>query len=181
MAGSLKDQLLQAGIASKKRAKEIELENRRKRKQGNPALTREDQERAAALERARLEKIEKDRQLNQRRRQQQTQRAMQAEIRQLAEQHRLRPPATADVRFNFVWNAKIQSLWVDADLHRQLVAGTLRLVAVEQDFALVPAAIAERITLRDPSAVVPNDDAGRRIAAEEAEYADYPIPNDLHW
>ena len=181
MAGSLKDQLLQAGIASKKRANEIELENRRKKKQGKPALTREDQERAVAIQRARLEKIEKDRQLNQQRRQQQAQRAMQAEIRQLAEQHRLRPPNTADMRYNFVWNAKVQSLWVDADLHRQLVAGTLCLVAVEQEFALVPAAIAERIIARDPSAVVQNDDARRRMAAEEAEYADFPIPDDLHW
>jgi uncharacterized protein len=61
------------------------------------------------------------------------------------------------------------------------VAGSLRLVAVEQEFALVPAAIAERIILRDPSAVVQNDDARRRMAAEEAEYADFPIPDDLHW
>ncbi len=182
MAGSLKDQLLKAGIASKKQAKEIELEKRKKHKQGKPALSQEDRERAAAIEAARLEKIEKDRRLNEERRQQQTERSTRAEIRQLADQHRVMPPRNADVRYNFVWDGKVRSLWVDADLHRQLAAGTLSLVAVEREFALVPAAIAERIIVRDPAAVVRNDDASQRqIAAEEAEYAEFPIPDDLHW
>jgi uncharacterized protein YaiL (DUF2058 family) len=182
MAGSLKDQLLKAGIASKKQAKEIELEKRKKQKQGKPALSQEDRERAAAIEAARLEKIEKDRRLNEERRQQQMERSTRAEIRQLADQHRVMPPRNADVRYNFVWDGKVRSLWVDADLHRQLAAGTLGLVAVEREFVLVPAAIAERIIVRDPAAVVRNDDASKRqISAEEAEYAEFPIPDDLHW
>jgi uncharacterized protein len=182
MAGSLKDQLLKAGIASRQRAKEIELEQRRKRKQGKAESSTEERERAAAIEAARLEKIEKDRLLNEQRRQQQAQRAAQAEIRQLAEQHRIRPPGNADVRYNFVWDGKVQSLWIDAGLQRQLAAGTLALVAVEQDFILVPAQIAERVIARDPTAVVQDDEARRQqLAAEEAAYADFPIPDDLHW
>jgi uncharacterized protein len=182
MAGSLKDQLLQSGIASKQRAKEIELEQRRKRKQGKAESSTEERERAAGIEAARLEKIEKDRLLNEQRRQQQAQRAAQAEIRQLAEQHRIRPPQTADIRYNFVWNGRVQSLWLDAGLQKQLAAGTLGLVAVEQSFILVPAAIAERIIARDPAAVVQADDARRQeLAADEAAYTNFPIPDDLHW
>ncbi len=182
MAGSLKDQLLKAGVASKKQAKDIELEKRRKRKQGNHQASREDQERAAAIEAARLQKIEKDRALNAQRKEAQTRRAVQAEIRQLAEQHGVQPPANADIRYQFVWNGKVRSLWVDADLQGRLAAGTLGLVVIDKDFVLVPAAVAERIGQRDPAAMVGNDDTGTRTTpAEEAEYADFPIPDDLHW
>jgi uncharacterized protein len=182
MAGSLKDQLLQAGIASKQRAKAIELEQRKKRKQGKAESSAEERERAAAIEAARREKVEKDRVLNEQRRQQQAQRAIQAEIRQLAEQHRIRPPRNPDVRYNFVWNGRVQSLWIDASLQKQLAAGTLALVAVDEDFMLVPAPIVERINARDAAAVVRDDEASRQqLAAEEAAYADFPIPDDLHW
>lgn len=182
MAGSLKDQLLKAGIASKKQAKEIELDQRRKRKQGKPALSQEDRERAAAIEAARLEKIEKDRRLNEERRQQQTERATRAEIRQLADQHRVIPPPNADVRYHFVWDGKVRSLWIDGDLQRQLASGVLRLVAVERAFVLVPTPIAERIVERNPAAMVQDDEERKReTAAEEQAYAEFPIPDDLHW
>jgi uncharacterized protein len=182
MAGSLKDQLLKAGIASRKQAKEAELEQRRKRKQGQKGPAKEDLERAAAIEAARLEKLEKDRQLNEHRKHEQAERALRAEIRQLAAQHGIRPPKDADLRYNFVWENRIQSLWIDETLRAQLVAGTLALVAVDQAFVLVPAAIAERIRQRDPGATVqPEDDSARNAADQDDPYADFPIPDDLHW
>ncbi len=182
MMGSLKDQLLKAGIASKKQAKDIELEKRKKRKQGKQQGSPEDQERAAAIEAARLRKIEKDRVLNAQRKEAQDRRAVQAEIRQLAEKHRVRPPANAEIRYQFVWNGKIRSLWVDAGIQARLAAGTLSLVVIDSSFVPVSTAIAERIGQRDPGAVVRADDTGGQATSpDEAEYADFPIPDDLHW
>jgi uncharacterized protein len=58
----------------------------------------------------------------------------------------------------------------------------LRLVAVEQAFVLVPGPIAERIVQRDPAAVVQDDEERKReIASDEQAYAEFPIPDDLHW
>ncbi len=182
MAGSLKDQLLKAGVASRKQAKDIELQKRKQKKQGKPQQSPEDHERAAAIERARQEKIQKDRLLNEQRHREQEQRAARAEIRQLVKQHRVHPPRNGEVRYNFIWNDTVQSLWVDAELQKQLSAQTVVIVAVDQAFALVPAAIAERIRQRDPATVVQDDQTRRqRIAAEEADYAEFPIPDDLHW
>jgi len=182
MAGSLKDQLLKAGIASRKQAKEAELEQRRKRKQGQRGPAKEELERAAAIETARLEKLDKDRQLNERRRQEQAERALRAEIRQLAEQHGIRPPREADLRYNFVWENRVRSLWIDEPLRAQLSAGTLALVAVDQAFVLVPAAIGERIRQRDPGALVQTDEGPSRKSGDEDDpYANFPIPDDLHW
>ncbi len=182
MAGSLKDQLLKAGIASRKQAKEAELEKRRKRKKGQHGPAREDLDRAAAIEAARREKLEKDRELNERRRREQAERALRAEIRQLAEQHAVPLPRDPELRYNFVWKNKVHSLWIDPSLRSQLAAGTLAVVAIDPAFALVPAAIAERIRERDPAAVVQKpDEPPANAPAEDDPYADFPIPDDLHW
>ncbi|MCA1788435.1 MAG: DUF2058 domain-containing protein, partial [Thioalkalivibrio sp.] len=96
--------------------------------------------------------------------------------------HRVLPPPNADVRYNFAWDGMVRSLWIDGDLQRQLASGVLRLIAVEQAFVLVPALIAERIVQRDPAALVQDDEERKReIASEEQAYADFPIPDDLHW
>lgn len=182
MAGSLKDQLLKAGIASRKQAKEAELDKRRKRKKGQKGPTREDVERAAAIEAARREKLEKDRELNERRKQEQAERALRAEVRQLAEQHAIQPPRDAEVRYNFVWENKVHSLWIDPPLRSQLAAGTVALVALDPTFVLVPAPVAERIRERDPEAIVRTaDEPDSTPSAEDDPYADFPIPDDLHW
>lgn len=182
MAGSLKDQLLKAGIASRKQAKEAELEQRRKRKQGQKGPAKEELERAAAIEAARVEKLEKDRQLNERRKQEQAERALRAEIRQLVEQHGIRPPGDADLRYNFVWANRVHSLWIDQALRAELAAGTVVLVAVDRAFALLPATIAERVRQRAPHAMVQTDEkTARKDADEDDPYADFPVPDDLHW
>ena len=182
MAGSLKDQLLKAGVASRKQAKEAELDKRRKRKKGQKGPAKEDVERAAAIEAARREKLEKDRELNERRRQEQAERALRAEVRQLAEQHAIDPPSDAEVRYNFVWKNKVHSLWIDPPLRSQLAVGTLALVAFDSKFVLVPAPVAERIRERDPEAIVQTSDgADSDSSAEDDPYADFPIPDDLHW
>ena len=182
MAGSLKDQLLKAGLASKKQAKEAELAKRREQKQSRSGSDPADRERAAAIEAARREKIAKDRELNEQRQAEKSRRALRAEIRQLADQHRIAPSPNADVRYHFVRDGRVQSIWIDADLQKQLGAGTLRLVAVEQAFVLVPTDIAERIAQRDPAAVVQSEDPpNARNAEDDALYEQFPIPDDLHW
>lgn len=182
MAGSLKDQLLKAGLASKKQAKEAELEQRRKRKQRQKGPTQEDRERAAAIEAARLEKLEKDRQLNERRQKEKAERALRAEIRQLTEQHAIQPPRDADLRYNFAWGNRIRSIWIDESLRARLASGVLALVAVDEEFVLVPRAIAERVRERDPGIVVTADpQPAAKVEDADDPYADFPIPDDLHW
>ncbi|RAU19792.1 DUF2058 domain-containing protein [Nitrincola tibetensis] len=179
MAGSLKDQLLKAGVASKKQAKQVELDQRKQKKQKKPPT---DQATAQHLEAARLEKIEKDRLLNEQRKKEQDRKAALAEIKQLAQQHQVRPPSQADVRYNFIYDSKVKHIWIDSALQKQLALKQLTLVAVEAKFILVPTDIAQRIIQRDPLAVVQDEEERKKqIAAEEAEYADYAIPDDLDW
>jgi len=182
MAGSLKDQLFKAGLASKKQVKQVELDQRKQSKQGKKSKAQDDNHTAAAIEAARLEKQQKDRALNEARQLEQAQRAAQAEIRQLVEQHRIALPAQGDIRYQFLSLGKVKQLWINAELQRQLANKTLVLVCVNNRFELVPQAIGERIIQRDPDAVIQEDTERRdKIAAEEAEYAEYQIPDDLDW
>ena len=179
MAGSLKDQLFKAGIASKKQIKQVELEKRKQSKQGSKP---DNDQHAASVEAARQEKLQKDRALNQARKQAQAQRAGQAEIRQLVDQHRIRLPKDGDIRYYFISQGKVKQLWINADLQRQLASRRIALVCVDERFELVPYEIAERIIQRDPGAVIKEDTERRdKIAAEEAEYEQFQIPDDLDW
>jgi uncharacterized protein YaiL (DUF2058 family) len=182
LAGSLKDQLLKAGLASRQQAKEAELAKRREQKKSRSGPSAEERERAAAIEAARRDKVAKDRELNEQRQAEKARRALRAEIRQLAEQHRVAAPQNADLRYHFVRHGRVQSIWVDAELQKQLGTGALRLVAVEQSLVLVPADIAERIAQRDPEALIQTQESARAgETADDALYEQFPIPDDLHW
>lgn len=180
MAGSLKDQLFKAGLASKKQVKKVELEQRKQTKQGKKQSSAETS--TEAIEAARLQKLEKDRALNEAKQQAQQKKAAQAEIRQLVAQHRVALPTEGDIRYQFLSMGKVKQLWINADIQRQLTNRSLVLVCVDGRFELVPTPIGERIVLRDPNAVIKEDTEKReKIAAEEAEYAEYQIPDDLDW
>jgi len=181
MAGSLKDQLFKAGLASKKQVKKVELDQRKQSKQGKKSSAIESTS-AEAIEAARLQKIEKDRALNEARKQEQQKRAAQAEIRQLVQQHRIPLPTEGDIRYQFLSQGKVKQIWINTDIQRQLTNRTLALVCVDTRFELVPVAIGDRIVQRDPTAVIKEDTEKReKIAAEEAEYAEFQIPDDLDW
>ncbi|KAA0874198.1 DUF2058 family protein [Nitrincola tapanii] len=180
MAGSLKDQLLKAGVASKQQAKKAQLDKRKQAKQKQ--IDPQQQAAAAAVEAARLAKAEKDRALNEARQAEQLERAKMAEIRQLAEQHQVTLPKQGEVKYNFVYENNVKSLWIDKSLQQQLSRQQLKIVALEGRFYLVPSDIADRILARNPKALVQDEAEHKaRIAAEEAEYAGYEIPDDLDW
>lgn len=185
MAGSLKDQLLKAGIASKKQVKKVELDQRKKSKQSHKKSSTTHSDAAISketLETARKQKIEKDRALNEARKLAQQKKATQAEIRQLVAQHRIPLPADGEIRYQFLSMGKVKQIWINAEIQRQLSQQSLLLVCVDDRFELVPPAIGDRIIQRDPNAIIKEDTEKReKIAAEEAEYADYQIPDDLDW
>lgn len=180
MAISLKDQLLKAGLANKKQAKQVELEQRKQAKQKKTATDSDDIKLQAQA--ARQAKLERDRELNARQQEEQAQRARLAEARQLIEQHRIALPSSGDQYCHFGSSEQSKQLRVNAELARQILSGQVCLLWVDQQYLLLPSAVAERILERDPSAEnLPVQDRRAQIAAEEAAYADYAIPDDLDW
>ncbi len=184
MSMSLREQLLAAGLVSKKQAQQAEQRERqhqhkqKKHSKGQPPVQSEAQKRAAEQAAA---KLARDQELNRKRQEEAERRARMAQIKQMIEENRL-PKLETDEYFNYVDRGKVRRIAVDADRRERLIAGTLKIVRCEGKYDVVLAEIAERIREREPRAVV-NLDAQQQsdTPAEDDPYKDFVVPDDLRW
>jgi uncharacterized protein YaiL (DUF2058 family) len=173
---SLQDQLLKAGLADARKARKAEHEKRRDARDPAAGSSRQLAQQALA------EKAERDRALNQALEQQKAAKALAAQVRQLAEAHRI-ARTDGEVAYQFTDHRKIRKLYVTAAQQAQLARGQIAIVRLDAAYELVPAVVAEKIRTRDAGAVVVLNvrTPGDANAAEDDPYADYKIPDDLMW
>lgn len=170
---SLREQLLAAGLGSKKQAKQAEREQHRERKEKQPSA----QEQAA--QQARAAKASRDAELNRKHQEKAERKAKAAEIRQLIETHRL-PRIESEEYFNFIDGRKIHRIGINAETRARIHSGELAVVRYLSFHALVPKAIAEKIRERDEQVVVKLD-LNKPQADENDPYKDHQVPDDLMW
>lgn len=178
MSTSLQEQLLKAGLVSEKQVKQVKKDKRKSAKQKKHHKEPVDLAKQAA-EQAQKEKAERDRKLNEERNQRNERRAIVAQIRQLIDANRV-ARQNGEVPYNFVDDKKVKKLYVTEAQHQQLSSGQLAIISFQKAYELVPAAAAQKIAERDKKCVVSLVDKSA-IQAEEDEYADYKIPDDLMW
>jgi uncharacterized protein YaiL (DUF2058 family) len=176
MSMSLREQLLAAGLGTKKQAKQAEREQHQRAK--NKAAV--DAERKRREEEARAAKLARDQELNRRRQENAAARERWAQIKQLVEQHRI-PKIESDEYFNFIDRGKVRRYPVDASLRERIVRGDLVLVRCEGKYDAVPPDIAERIREREPRAVISLADTNDKPVDENDPYKDFVVPDDLVW
>lgn len=75
----------------------------------------------------------------------------------------------------------MKKIYVDKAMQDQLVAGRLAIVNYNDDYEVVPAGVADKITLRDESIVVLNNVISEEEKDEDDPYAEFVIPDDLMW
>jgi uncharacterized protein YaiL (DUF2058 family) len=191
MSTSLRDQLLKAGLISKKQANEAERQLQRQErppqgkhkpgkhlpgKQHTPAQAAGP---ARAPHVAQSAKTARDLELNRRQQEKAEKKARQAQIKQLIEQNRL-PAAEGDEAYNFLDGNKIRRIPVNASIRERLGRGEVVIVRHAGNYDLVPAAIATRIRERDEHAVVAPAAVKEDIPADDA-YKEFSVPDDLIW
>jgi len=174
MSMSLREQLLAAGLGTKKQAKQAEHQQRQQARNQQAAQEREQRAAAAAAAKA-----ERDRELNRQQQERAEKKARWAQIRQLIEEHRVPRPESDDY-FNFIDRQKVRRLAVDAALRERLIRGELMIVRCEGKYDIVPAEIAARIREREERAVVSLEQPQAATAADDP-YKDYVVPDDLTW
>jgi uncharacterized protein YaiL (DUF2058 family) len=176
MSTSLRDQLIQAGLVDRKKAKQLQQEQQRQTFQGqhgqSVATSQATQDTAAA-------KAARDQELNRRRQEHAQLKARWAEIKQLVEQHRL-PRIEDGEDYYFTDDKKVRRLTVNATMREQLVRGELRITRLKNRYDLVPAAAAERIRERDERALVPLKSEAEAASADDP-YAEHAVPENLRW
>ena len=189
MSMSLRDQLLAAGLGTKKQAKQAAPPPKKAPSRHQPPPPPSPEKLAA--NRALAAKNARDQELNRRQQEKAAAKARRAEVKQLIEKHRL-PKVESEEYFNFADGTRLARLPVTPQLREQLIAGTVVIVRYEGHYALVPDQAVSRIRERDEHAVVTHDGAPGTAAAapvasaavaSEAEdpYKDFVVPDDMVW
>lgn len=171
---ALQEQLLKAGLAKKSQASAAAREQAKAR-QGKAESTSAEVQREA--ERARAEKVERDRALAAERN---------AQARQITTAHAV--PHKGDDEYRFSDGAAIRTLLIDPKLRKALSVGVLVIVAHGEGYALLPRAAAEKVRERAPEAIIvdhgqPGSTAeiSTGNAEDDAYYAQFQVPDDLVW
>ncbi|MGB2271619.1 MAG: DUF2058 domain-containing protein [Pseudomonadales bacterium] len=179
---SLQDQLLNAGMVDKKKAKKIEKEKRKQAKQlpKGQKLANESREQA---QQALNEKVLRDKEISRVQKEAAEVKAIAAQIKQLIEVNRL-DRSQGDIAFQFVDDKKIKKMHISAVFQNQLGKGQIAIVKLGEHYELVPAVVAEKIKQRDESFVImlnESNSSDTNEAVEDDPYADFKIPDDLMW
>ena len=184
MGNSLFDQLNKTGLVDKnkaKQAKKNKYQQAKKHKGKKAKPLPESKQRTLKIQ---AEKAQRDRELNQQRKLAAEKNAIAAQIKQLIEMNRLEVDAeegNAEIAFNFVDGKNVQRIHVTEKLQEQLMRGRLAIVKLGGGYYLVPAGVAEKITLRDPLCVIYSSVSEHESGDADDPYVDFQVPDDLMW
>jgi uncharacterized protein YaiL (DUF2058 family) len=183
MGNPFQDQLLKAGVVTKKQVQKAQQDQNRKKKQRSNNKKAVDQEKLKAQQAARQaaeQKEKRDRELNQKKEQQARNKAISIEINQLIENNCLTRDDSCEIVYNFEHDKKIRRIYVDESMKQQIINGKAGIARIEGRYELVPIAIAEKIQQRNEKRIVIFTD-DEPTAKEDDPYSEYQVPDDLDW
>ena len=182
MGNPFQDQLLKAGLVTKKQVQKVKQDKNRKRKQQQQQSKKEKvvDEVKLKAQQAAEEKANRDRELNKRKEEQARQKAISIEINQIITDNCLARDESCEIVYNFEHNKKVRRIYVDEAMKQQIVQGKLGIARIEGRYELVTKAVAEKIQQRNEKRVVLFSD-DQKIDNENDPYAEHQIPDDLMW
>lgn len=180
MGKSIQDQLLKAGLVDSSQVKKANAEKRKKAKRRRHSKAESADDSTLTIEKQRLEKSERDRQLNRERSAQAQRKEIDAQIKQLVKKNQ-EPQDDDGIAYNFEDNKKLRRVYVPDSTRKKIISGQLAIIKYSKRYAVVPMEIARKIADRDPTAVVKINDKPTLINDENDPYSDHQIPDDLIW
>ena len=180
MNKTLQEQLLKAGLIDQKKAKAVNAEQRKQKKQQPKGHDLVDETKVAA-QKAMQEKAERDRELNRQRQAEAEQKALKAQVKQIIETN-AQDFARGETPYQFADGKLIKKIYVSDQQHDHLSRGLLAIAKLGESYFVIPAKIAHKIEERDASAIVALHQGKASDQAEGDDfYAAYTIPDDLMW
>ncbi len=203
MAGkSLRDQLVEAGLASASQAKKAEREqkranrahnaqnkNKNKKKgqqdasEGGSKSSRPQSAAAIAAKQRQAAKARRDKELAAERNAKAQAKAVRAQIKQLIAQNDQRLAGTRDddVPYNFKHGKKVKRIYVPAAQVEALSSGKLVIVNNDGRYNLVGKDVAAQIAQRDPKWIVTAHEPSSEAEEMDEYYKQFEVPDDLDW
>jgi uncharacterized protein len=180
MSNPFQDQLLKAGLVTKKQVQKAQQDKNRKNKQQRSKKEKNVDEAKLKAQQSAADKAKRDRELNKRKEDQARQKAISIEINQLITNNCLTRDENCEIVYNFEHNKKIKHIYVDAEMKQQIINGKLGIARIEGRYELVPLAIAEKIQQRNEKRVVLFTEENQTVS-ENGPYSEHQIPDDLMW
>jgi len=177
---SLQEQLLKSGLASDAKAKQVKSEKRKQSKQQRNNGVEIVDEIKLDVEQARLQQLERDKELNQLRKLAEEQKALAAQIKQIVELNCIAQDEHG-LAYQFTDDKKVKSVYVSHKVREALIDGRAGIIRIGRSYNIVPTEIAKKIQIRDAGGVVVLNQATHEIAAADDPYAAFQIPDDLLW
>jgi uncharacterized protein YaiL (DUF2058 family) len=181
---SLQDQLLKAGLTTKQKTRQANVDKRKKNKQKRSGVQHGaslQEQVQQDLAKAKADKINKDNELNEQKQQQLAIKEQMLRIKQILTHHQIKN-VEGDNVYNYTFETTIKKLSLDAVTHKALVNGRLALCGLDDVTYLVTSETAEKLSELDRNVVlVQNDNTFDKQINEDDPYAEYQIPDDLMW
>jgi len=178
---SLQDQLLKSGLVSSAQAKSAKSDKRKQTEQQRKNNVTVVDEAKELVQKTQAEKAKRDRELNQLIKQQEEQKHLIAQVKQLIELNK--QPKDADgLAYHFNDKNKVKTLYVSETIREQIIRGRLAIVKLGESYEVVSSEVAKKISLRDAASVIVNNEpTANAVDTKDDPYADYQIPDDLMW
>jgi uncharacterized protein YaiL (DUF2058 family) len=181
---SLQDQLLKAGLTTKQKTRQANVDKRKKNKQKRSGVQHGaslQEQVQQDLAKAKTDKQTKDNALNELKQLQLADKEQLLRIKQILRHHQIKN-VSGDHDYNYTFETTIKKLPLDAITHKALVNGRLALCGLDDITYLVTRETAEKLSELDSNVVlVQNDKTLDEQVDENDPYADYQIPDDLMW
>ena len=178
----LQEQLLKAGLVKKSKVAAVAREQNKARHGKGPAAPSEIQLEA---ERARTEKVERDRALAAERKAQAHAAELRAQARQIIQDKK--EPGAGESDYRFSADGAIRTILVSDEQRRKLSSGALVIARLGDRYLLLPRAAGDKVRERDPGMIVldhglgADSDAAAETSEDDAYYAQFKVPDDLVW
>lgn len=179
MGNPFQDQLLKAGLVTKKQVQKAQQDKKRKNKQQHAKKEQVVDQVKLKAQQAAQEKAKRDRELNKKKEDQARQKAISIEINQLITDNCLPRDENCEIAYNFEHNKKVKHIYVDAQMKQQITQGKLGIARIEGGYELVPKAVAEKIRQRNEKRIILFDDQEK--TDENDPYSEHQVPDDLMW
>jgi len=178
----LQEQLLKAGLVKKSKLAEVAREQHRARDAKAPTAPGDI---ARDAERARAEKVERDRALAAEQKAQARITELRAQARQIIADKKV--PCTGDGEYRFTADGAIRTLLVNNELRQKLSSGALVIARLGDRYELLPRAAGDQVRERDASMIVldhgqhADTEPSATTSDDAAYYAQFVVPDDLIW
>ncbi len=156
MGNPLQDQLLKAGLVSKKQAGKAKQEQyvQSKKKKKGKSVRKNARKPIRQAEVARAAEVARNKQISRKQAEERKQHEQQAQIKQLVMQNRVERDEKKGQAYHFALGKKINRIFVAEEMIDRLCEGQLGIVQLEESFEVVPAKVARQVAERDTGAVI---------------------------